>query len=156
MKQIWAPWRSKYIKKAGKECGCIFCKKAKGKKDKENFVLLRGNYCFALLNLYPYNNGHIMVAPYRHVPDLVQLNKKELLEMFQVIKEMEVKIREKLKPDGFNIGINIGKSAGAGFDEHVHIHLVPRWPGDTNFMSVISDTKVVSQSLKEVYKILKR
>ncbi|MDP8234493.1 MAG: HIT domain-containing protein [Candidatus Saelkia tenebricola] len=155
MERLWAPWRVKYVTNNNKDKECVFCKKSQQKKDRENLVIFRGQYCFSLLNIYPYNNGHIMVAPYRHIADITCLKDQELLEMFKLIKESEIKIKSILSPDGFNIGINIGKAAGAGMEKHLHMHLVPRWGGDTNFMPVVSDTRVISQSLKELYQLLK-
>ncbi len=154
MERLWAPWRVKYVSNPDKEKECIFCKKSQEKNDKKNLIVSRGQYCFALLNIYPYNNGHIMIAPYNHAGDIVQLEEYELSEMFRLVKELEIKIKSILNPDGFNIGINIGKSAGAGMENHLHMHLVPRWGGDTNFMAVVSDTRVISQSLEELYELL--
>ncbi len=154
MQRLWAPWRSKYIQTVDEKTECIFCEKAKSKNDRKNLVLKRGKYCFVILNTYPYNNGHLMVAPYRHISQIYQLKKYEIIEIFQFLKQYEIKLKEKLNPDGFNIGLNVGRVAGAGFEHHIHFHIVPRWQGDTNFMPVISDTKVISQSLQEVYKLL--
>ena len=154
MERLWAPWRVKYVSNPDKEKECIFCQKSQEKNDKKNLIVSRGKYCFALLNIYPYNNGHIMIAPYNHAGDIVQLEEYELSEMFRLVKELEIKIKSILNPDGFNIGINIGKSAGAGMENHLHMHLVPRWGGDTNFMAVVSDTRVISQSLEELYELL--
>ncbi|HEO64098.1 MAG TPA: HIT domain-containing protein [Candidatus Omnitrophica bacterium] len=154
MKNIWAPWRIKYVACQKKSSGCIFCKKAKSKKDKQNLVLMRAKHSFVLMNVYPYNNGHIMAAPYRHVKDLNSLSNEEFIELFSLIKEMESKLKKVLSPDGFNIGINVGTAAGAGIRGHLHVHLVPRWTGDTGFMSVTSDIKIIAQSLAELYKVL--
>jgi len=146
MNRIWAPWRSEFIKMK-KLKGCIFC-------INKNFIIKKSKYCFAMLNIYPYNNGHVMVAPLRHVRDLKALNNAELLDIIKLTRDIQGLLEKKLKPHGFNIGINTGKVAGAGYKNHLHIHIVPRWTGDTNFMPVVSDTKVVPQSLKELYKIL--
>ena len=135
--------------------GCIFCKKPAEEKDEENFILYRGKRVFVLMNIYPYNNGHLMVAPYRHIGDFNGLDDEELLEMMQVVKRCLEILREKMNPNGFNIGMNLGRVAGAGFEEHLHIHIVPRWNGDTNFMPVLADTKVIPISLREAYKLLK-
>jgi len=155
MERLWAPWRSGYIQTVGKKSDCIFCEKAKSRNDRENFILKRGKYCFVILNVYPYNNGHLMIAPYRHISEISHLRKCEMAELFQFLKEYELKLKKKLSPDGFNVGLNVGKVAGAGFEHHIHFHIVPRWEGDTNFMPVISDTKVISQSLEEVYNLLR-
>ncbi|MCK4810341.1 MAG: HIT domain-containing protein [Candidatus Omnitrophica bacterium] len=156
MQRLWAPWRIKYIEVIGKEKGCVFCKAFKSKEDRKNYLILRTADSLAILNIFPYNNGHLMVACRRHVSDLDKLNQKELFDLISVVKKMNSVLKKVLKPDGFNIGMNIGKDAGAGIDKHLHIHIVPRWKGDTNFMPVCSKTKIVSQSLNDLYsKIIK-
>jgi ATP adenylyltransferase len=150
---IWAPWRIKYIHLL-KNKGCIFCNNPKKNKDRKNYIFWRKKYAFAMLNLFPYNNGHILIAPYRHVATFNDLKKEEIEDIFYLLKKAERKLKEELKPDGFNMGVNIGKVSGAGFEEHIHFHIVPRWQGDTNFMPVISQSKVISQSLNEVYDLL--
>ncbi len=152
---IWAPWRIKYILGGGGD-GCIFCDKVKEKRDAENHILFRGNKSFGLLNAYPYNSGHVMVAPYSHVGGLEHLDDEELLDLMKVTRRTLKALASALKPDGFNIGINLGRVAGAGITDHVHIHVVPRWSGDTNFMPVTADTKVIPQSLDGMYEILVR
>lgn len=153
MDRLWAPWRSKYVK-SKKDKGCIFCIKPKEKKDKTNYIVKRGKYCFAILNIYPYNNGHLMVAPYRHVGDLDNLRKEELIEIMELTQELIKKLKKILKPSAFNCGFNLGKVAGAGYADHLHIHIVPRWQGDTNFIPIIGKTKVIPQSLDDLYKRL--
>ncbi len=154
-KVLWAPWRAKFVKN-NKYKNCIFCSKSKSKNDKKNFVIHRGKYNFILLNLYPYSNGHLMIAPYRHTSKLYELTNDELFELFDLVKKM-TKILEKVyKIEGCNVGINIGKAAGAGIEEHIHVHIVPRWSGDTNFMPVIAKTKVIPEDLKVTYKLLKK
>ena len=143
-----------YIKHIKKEKGCLFCKASKSKNDKENFVVLRTRHSFAMLNLYPYNNGHVMVSPTRHVKSLEFLTDEELCDLIQSVKKIKVRLDTILKPHGYNIGINISRIAGAGIDRHIHIHIVPRWSGDTNFMPTLFDTKVISQSLKSLYQQL--
>lgn len=155
MDKLWAPWRIKYIQ-AKKTRGCIFCKKIRQKKDKTNYVILRKKHVFSMLNIFPYNNGHILVAPYRHVASFEQLKTAEFIELFELINITIKKLRIKLNAQGFNIGVNLGKVAGAGVDKHLHIHIVPRWQADTNFMPILSGTKVISQSLEELYKLLKK
>jgi ATP adenylyltransferase len=152
---LWAPWRIDYIL-SEKEEGCIFCKKPKEDNDVENLILHRGKLSFIIFNRYPYNNGHLMVVPYRHISDYLKLTDDEILEINSFIKLCVKILKENMTPDGFNIGLNLGKAAGAGIDEHLHYHIVPRWIGDTNFMPVFSDTRVVPQSLAESYKILKQ
>jgi len=155
MKNLFAPWRIKFIT-GKKEKGCIFCKKLNSKNDKKNLVLFRGRTSFIILNLYPYSNGHLMVAPKKHKGNLSELTDEEMLELFK-LTELSTKILKKVsKPQGFNIGINLGKVAGAGFPGHLHIHVVPRWLGDVNFMPVCSETKVICESLEETYKKLKK
>ncbi|MBO8137236.1 MAG: HIT domain-containing protein [Desulfotomaculum sp.] len=154
MERIWAPWRTVYI---GKDRGseCIFCEKLNSTADEENYVLLRGEKTFVILNLYPYNNGHLLVAPKRHVGDITELDNEESLELFQMTQKMVAVLRKAFNPDGFNAGVNLGKIAGAGIPGHFHIHIVPRWGGDTNFMPVIGDVRVISEGLDLTYKKLK-
>ncbi|MDD2653665.1 MAG: HIT domain-containing protein [Candidatus Omnitrophica bacterium] len=149
MKKLWAPWRIGYVQKQSK--GCIFCRAAKAKQDNKYYVVHRSKFCFSILNTFPYNNGHIMIAPYRHTGDINELNNEQLLDLIKVLKIAQGQLDKTLKPQAYNIGINIGKEAGAGFANHLHIHIVPRWKGDVNFMPVIYDTKIVSQSLKQLY-----
>ncbi len=151
MNKLWAPWRISYISNAKKQKGCIFCAAAKSNADKKNLVLFRSGSVFAILNKYPYNNGHLMVSPYRHIKDLKSFTRQEILDMFSTLNKMQDILRQTLKPDGFNIGINAGSSAGAGIPDHLHTHIVPRWKEDTNFMPVLFDTKIISQSLDELY-----
>lgn len=152
MQKIWAPWRKKYIFHA-KVRGCIFCQKPKLKKDAETLILERGKWVYSMLNLYPYNNGHVMIIPYRHISDLTELTPSESAEMMRLTQKSIKRLRKLLKPHGFNIGFNIGRPGGAGFDQHIHQHIVPRWIGDSNFMPVIGNTKVISQSLQEMRKL---
>ncbi|HIE36350.1 MAG TPA: HIT domain-containing protein [Candidatus Omnitrophica bacterium] len=155
MNRIWAPWRIKYITQK-KNKGCIFCNAYRNKKDKENFVIYRSLKCFVLLNIFPYNNGHLMVVLNRHISSLEKLNDEEILDINKTIIKMIKVLKKILKPQGINIGINIGKIAGAGIENHLHFHIVPRWLGDTNFMPVLSNTKVISQSLRELYNQIKK
>jgi len=160
METIWAPWRVGYILGEGEPPpppgpkGCIFCDKPGAGDDTLHLVVARARHCFVLLNLYPYNNGHLMVAPYRHVSRLEELPDEEIAEVMQVAKRAETVLRDKLNPDGFNIGMNLGRVAGAGIDAHLHLHIVPRWSGDANFMPVLADTKVIPQSLDAVRTLL--
>jgi ATP adenylyltransferase len=153
--KLWAPWREKFIL-CEKETGCFFCRAAKGKKDEENLILLRGKKCFVILNRYPYNNGHLMVAPYRHVGKLENLKEEELFELLKTSQLCVRIIKAGLKPNGLNLGMNLGKVSGAGVADHLHLHIVPRWTGDTNFMPILADTKIVSIGLKQTYKQLKK
>ncbi|MDP2938880.1 MAG: HIT domain-containing protein [Candidatus Omnitrophota bacterium] len=152
-KRLWAPWRINYIQK--KTSGCLFCKIAKSINDGKNFIIHRGEFSFSTLNIYPYNNGHIMFAPYRHVNDLRKLSEAEFLDLLGNINQMQSVLDKLIKPQGYNIGVNIGRAAGAGYPYHIHIHLVPRWVGDTNFMPITAKTKVISESLSELYRKIK-
>jgi len=152
---LFAPWRFKYIRSVDeRRGGCVFCE-APRRSDEEALILARGKHSYVIMNLYPYNTGHVMVVPYRHVPDIVDLNEEELKEISFFIKISLKAIREVYKPHGFNIGVNLGRVAGAGIEEHVHVHIVPRWNGDTNFMPVIAGVKVVSQDVAESYRMLR-
>ena len=157
MKRIWAPWRLKYVAKADntKNSSCLFCDKYNSTDDKENYVIYKGKYSFALLNIYPYNNGHLMVAPKRHIADISALDSDERVEFFDLIIKMKDIVSSILNPQGFNIGMNCGSAAGAGIADHIHMHIVPRWAGDTNFMTTVNATRVIPQSLDEFYEILK-
>jgi len=153
--RIWAPWRINYITAiTEKPKGCVFCRILKEKKDAANLIFIRDKHSFAVLNIYPYNNGHALIIPYRHVKDLRDLRREERENLFDVMASAQALIDKAIRPNGYNIGVNIGKVAGAGFPGHVHIHIVPRWKGDVNFMPVTADTKVVSQSLKDLYRRL--
>lgn len=154
MKTLWAPWRSRYIYMRGKK-RCIFCGNRVHGKDDGRYILRRSRHSFSMLNLYPYNNGHVMVAPFRHVGDINALTKDELCDLMELVRSTKKTIDNKMGPMGYNIGMNLGKVSGAGFAGHLHIHVVPRWRGDTNFMPVTGDVKVISDSLKELYKLLK-
>ncbi len=152
MDKLWAPWRVKYINKIGKESkACVFCRILKQKNDKKNYVVTRKKTCYAVLNLYPYNNGHLLIVPNRHVDDLGKLSKDERNELFDLLDEMKKLLDKLMKPGGYNVGINLGRVAGAGFPGHLHIHLVPRWFGDVNFMPVTAQTKVISQALDALH-----
>ena len=155
MDKLWAPWRVKYVTKIGKSArGCVFCAILKEKNDKKNFIITRMKHAYSVLNIYPYNNGHILIVPNRHVSDLSGLRKEEREDLWDLLEATKKLLDKQMKADGYNIGINLGKAAGAGFPKHVHIHLVPRWQGDVNFMPVTGHTKVISQSLKALYERL--
>lgn len=154
MEQLWTPWRMKYIKEE-KPDYCVFCKVIKEKKDKQNFVLIRNKRAISVLNIYPYNNGHIMIIPARHISDFNQITMTENKEMFLQSKAITQALKETIDPQGFNIGLNMGSVAGAGIEEHLHIHIVPRWEGDTNFMPLLGKTKVIPETLSNTYKKLK-
>lgn len=156
MDKLWAPWRSKYITKVGSIKECIFCSKPKSKKDKANHIVFRSRHSFAILNIYPYNNGHIMIVPYRHVNDITKLSDEEIIDIMHLLRKSQELLSKTMNPGGYNIGINVGKAAGAGLKDHAHIHLVPRWVGDVNFMPVFASTKVISESLDALYDKLKK
>jgi ATP adenylyltransferase len=154
MDRLWTPWRYAYLTKSGPAEPCIFCVKAAENKDAENFIVHRGKLNFVILNRYPYNNGHLMVAPYAHVPTLETAPENVLAEMMGLVRQAEINLRAAYRPDGFNIGMNIGASAGAGVAGHIHMHVVPRWTGDANFMSTIGETRVLPEELTTTYKKL--
>lgn len=137
-----------------KSSDCIFCSLPKANQDEKDKILFRGAECFVIMNIFPYNNGHIMVSPYRHLSCITLLNEKESLEMSRLTQKSLESLRGVYNPDGFNVGLNIGKAAGAGYDEHLHTHIVPRWAGDTNFMPVLADTKVHPEHLEASYESL--
>jgi ATP adenylyltransferase len=155
MNRIWAPWRMGFIMKSDHKNECFLCQLPKEKEDEKNLILYRGESNFIILNAYPYNSGHLMVAPYGHVGKLEDLKDAESKEHFALVI-MSVKLLKKVfEPAGFNTGMNLGKAAGAGVADHIHTHIVPRWQGDANFMPVISETKVLPESLPTTYKRLK-
>jgi ATP adenylyltransferase len=153
MKYLWAPWRMDYIL-GKKQKECIFCKKPMERKDEANLILHQSRYTFVMMNRFPYNNGHMMVVPKRHCPDLEQLDDQELQDLFCSLRASTRILKEELRPDGFNIGMNIGKVGGAGVDEHIHFHIVPRWIGDTNFMPVLGNTKIIPEYIEQTYQKL--
>lgn len=156
--QLWSPWRMRYIRghSPGGESECIFCDKIDADDDADAHILTRGETCFVTLNLYPYNNGHMMVVPYQHTGDLAELPPGTLAELMTLTRQGVLVLREAHNPEGFNIGINLGSAAGAGIAEHLHQHIVPRWQGDTNFMTSIGETRVIPEWIDETYAELKR
>jgi len=152
---LHAPWRIKYIAMP-KTDECIFCTKPREWKDEDNYIVHRGSKCFIILNMFPYNTGHVMIAPYRHTSSLEDLTDDESLDLMKLTSLALKILRKAYAPDGFNIGANIGDAAGAGIVGHVHLHVVPRWIGDTNFMVVISNTKVIPEMLKSTFEKLKK
>ncbi len=150
MEHLWAPWRMQYVVQ-DKSNDCIFCSLPQSSEDEKNRILFRGKTCFVIMNIYPYNNGHIMVSPFKHSNCITKLDNEELNELGTLTQHCVRLLSEVYAPDGFNIGLNLGKVAGAGFDEHLHNHIVPRWAGDTNFMPIIGETKVHPEHLKGTY-----
>jgi ATP adenylyltransferase len=156
MENLWAPWRMAFIEpKTAQPPGCIFCTQPAENRDAENHILYRGTHCFMMLNRYPYNNGHLMIAPYQHVETIEKLDAETLAELMAQTQLALHALRLVMKPEGFNMGINEGKVAGAGFADHLHFHIVPRWQGDTNFMPVIAEIKVMPEHLDIVYAKMK-
>ena len=155
-KRLWAPWREAYfaVTRNPPLKGCLFCRLKRSKPDKENQILTKGPLGFSLLNRYPYNNGHLMVVPNRHVARLDQLSPEEWVELLRLGTDAVARLEKVMHPHGYNLGINIGRAAGAGIPGHLHLHIVPRWIGDTNFMPTIANTKVISQSLASSYRLL--
>ncbi len=155
--RLWAPWRLEYIESAMRgPGGCFLCEAAGSSDDRKKLIIYRGELAFAVMNLYPYNNGHLLVAPYRHVGGLDKLTPEELSALGELTRTAVRWIDSSLEPDGYNIGLNLGRVAGAGLPEHIHIHIVPRWSGDANFMPVLCGTKVISEALASTYDKLKR
>lgn len=156
MDRIWAPWRTQYLSDVSKQKGCLFCRIGKARNNSEDRVFLRSKHCYAVLNKYPYNNGHALIVPYRHVSDLAKFSEEARRDFFDLLNEVKALLDEVLHPEGYNIGMNMGHAAGAGVPKHIHMHIVPRWIGDVNFMPVVTQTKVISQSLDELYNALIR
>lgn len=153
MKRLWAPWRMAYIVKSNRR-GCFLCAMFRRRRDRANLVLKRGKTCALLMNRYPYNNGHLMVAPYRHVATLDAMKKQEAAELMALAALGCRALEKVLQPNGFNLGLNLGKAAGAGLKDHLHLHIVPRWAGDTNFMHVLGEVRVIPQPLDELWELL--
>jgi ATP adenylyltransferase len=151
MEYITAPWREEYVKKVFRMKDCIFCQALKQKNDRESFILHRGNHNFILLNKYPYTPGHLMIAPYKHLDSIELAEKKSTEEMMELCKKCLRILRNQYNPQGFNTGMNIGQSAGAGVADHYHLHIIPRWVGDSNFMPLVGKTKVILRDLHTTY-----
>jgi len=147
---VWAPWRMQYIRE-DREDGCIFCNRIERDDDRNDLILHRGEYGFIIMNLYPYNNGHLMAAPNRHLGDITEMTDEESGELFSLVQLSVKMLKNTMNPHGFNIGINMGKVAGAGVEDHIHVHIVPRWMGDTNFMPVVGEVKVISEHILATY-----
>lgn len=155
--RLWAPWRMQYVREAGKPGGeCIFCAKPAEDADAQNLIVWRSTQCYVILNMFPYTSGHLMIAPYRHTHDLASLTDAEWLDLGNLMRRCLRALEREYRPDGFNVGFNLGRAAGAGIEEHLHLHIVPRWNGDTNFMATIGETRVLPESLSETYARLQR
>lgn len=155
MDYLWSPWRYRYVSSGVPESGCLFCRIAESARDEENLVVYRAERNFVLLNKFPYTSGHLMIAPYAHVPTLSACGPQELGEMIALAARAEGALRAAYKPDGFNVGINIGRSAGAGIAEHIHMHVVPRWHGDASFMTTAGETRILPELLETTLAKLK-
>ncbi|SHE80142.1 Diadenosine tetraphosphate (Ap4A) hydrolase [Desulfacinum infernum DSM 9756] len=150
MRNLWAPWRMEYI--LGKrESYCIFCPEGDGLSDEERLILYRGDLTMVMMNKYPYNNGHLLVAPWRHVASIEDLTEEEMTDIMRMVRECVQILRKVMRPDGFNVGLNLGAAAGAGVESHLHFHVVPRWEGDTNFMTVFADVRSIPEHLRQTY-----
>ncbi|HOX37852.1 MAG TPA: HIT domain-containing protein [Candidatus Brocadiia bacterium] len=156
MDQLFAPWRMEYIRNVlPDEGGCFLCAIGRQKPSADNLVILQGTDCFCVINKYPYSNGHMLIAPYRHGDDIAGMTDVEMLEMMKLTARVKDTLQALMRAHGFNVGLNIGRVAGAGLEGHLHMHIVPRWNGDTNFMPVIGDTKIIPQALSDLWKELR-
>lgn len=155
MDYLWSPWRYQYVTRAADSSGCIFCEKAAENDDERNLIVFRGERNFILLNLFPYTSGHVLIAPYEHVAQLEEAAEETLMEMMSLARRVSASIRRVYQPQGLNLGMNIGECAGAGIAGHIHMHVLPRWTGDSSFMTTISETRVVPENLSDTYRKLK-
>lgn len=155
MDVLWAPWRMEYIKSPVKKTSqCVFCDKLNDVNDRDNLLLYRSTYSIVIMNPFPYNNGHLMVLPGKHIPTLDGLGDEEMLDIMKVTRYSVDSLQEAFSPEGFNVGLNLGKVAGAGIGEHVHLHIVPRWVGDASFMTIIGEVRVIPEHILKTYDIL--
>ena len=153
--RIWAPWRLRYVKDANKSSECVFCTKPELGDDREALIVHRGESCFVILNLYPYTSGHLLVMPFEHLGRLQDVEPEITAEMMDLAQQAMRRMESVYSPEGFNVGLNQGRVAGAGVEGHIHLHVVPRWAGDNNYMPVLADTRVMPQSLEESYDALR-
>jgi ATP adenylyltransferase len=156
MEHIWSPWRYKYIASADSEPGCVFCRVQQQGTDPENLIVYRGQKDFIILNLFPYTSGHLMIVPYEHIASLPETDLATTAEMMELAKRAQSALEAEYHPDGFNIGMNLGRSAGAGVADHLHLHVVPRWTGDANFVSILGETRVLPEDLQTTCQKLKK
>ena len=152
MDYLWTPWRYAYVSTAEKTTGCVFCDAVKAGDDRKVLIVYRGQHCFVILNMYPYTPGHVMIVPYAHLDELRKLPTDAAQEMMELSQRMESVLRELYRPNGINLGMNIGKAAGAGIAGHIHMHVLPRWVADANFVSVVGETRVLPETLEETWK----
>ena len=155
MDYLWTPWRYAYVSGTEKTAGCVFCDAPKGQDDAKMFIVHRGRHCYVILNAYPYTPGHVMIVPYAHLDQLQKLPAEAAAEMMALSQQMESVLRELYHPDGINLGMNIGKAAGAGIAGHIHMHVLPRWVADANFLSVIGETRILPETLDVTWKRMK-
>ncbi len=156
MDRLWSPWRYQYVGKTDSPSTCIFCDKISQNRDAENYIVYRGGLNFVMLNLFPYSSGHVMIAPYRHVATLEDADERELAEMMRLTRASEARLRAIYRPQGLNIGMNIGQSAGAGVAGHIHMHVLPRWSGDANFMTTVAETRVLPEDIGTTFEKVAR
>jgi ATP adenylyltransferase len=154
MKVLWAPWRMEYINSDNKEEGCIFCPGNDRSQDERRLILYVGEFSIVLMNKFPYINGHLLIAPLRHVNNLDALSADEKLDLINMVERSVSVLKETINPEGFNIGLNLGKIAGAGVEDHIHFHVVPRWSGDTNYMTIFGEVRVIPEHIQKTYNIL--
>jgi ATP adenylyltransferase len=155
VERLWTPWRRAFVEGSNPPTpGCFLCAEPAEDRDREHHIVYRGRHAYVLLNLYPYNNGHLLVAPYRHTGDLPSLDAPTSAEVMALTQRSVAALSQVYRPDGFNVGLNLGRAAGAGVPDHLHVHVVPRWSGDTNFMPVVGETKVLPESLDQTYERL--
>jgi len=152
MDYLWTPWRYAYVSTAEKAAGCVFCDAVKASDDGKTLIVHRARHCFVILNAYPYTPGHVMIVPYEHLDELQKLPSEAASEMMALAQRMETVLRELYQPDGINLGMNIGKAAGAGIAGHIHMHVLPRWVADANFVSVVCETRILPETLEETWK----
>lgn len=156
MEHLWSPWRYKYISSAVEQQGCVFCRIDREHRDEENLIIHRAVLNFIVLNMFPYTSGHLMVVPYQHEASLAESTQETTTEMIELAKQAQLALEAEYHPDGFNIGMNLGRSAGAGVADHLHLHVVPRWSGDANFVSIVGETRVLPEELATTYSKLKK
>jgi ATP adenylyltransferase len=156
MDYLWTPWRYRYIADASKDKGCIFCDALAANDDARTLIVYRGAKNFVILNLYPYTSGHVMIVPYAHVPDVATAEPNTLAEMMRIAQRLQFALEKTYHPEGFNLGINLGRAAGAGVTGHLHMHILPRWSGDSNFMTVVGETRVEPEELSTTFERMRK
>jgi ATP adenylyltransferase len=156
MEYLWSPWRYKYIAAGDSDGGCVFCRVQQQGSDRENLIIHRASLNFMILNLFPYTSGHLMIVPYEHTASLASVGEPATTEMMALAKKAQLALQSEYRPDGFNIGMNLGRNAGAGVADHIHLHVVPRWAGDANFVSIIGETRVLPEDLATTYDRLRK